>query len=169
MEPIVNRVAQSGIQVLDLAEVLGDPAVAVVDLVPFLYGGMILREKHFRDEVAAHDWHAYAGKHVGIVCTEDTIIPTWAYMLIASRLEGVAASVTVGNEVAVRREHTQRALARYDWSRHEDAIVVVKGCGTGSVPDSAFVQAMNRLQGMARKIMFGEPCSSVPLWRRPKS
>ena len=168
MEPIVNRVANSGIQVLDLTTLPPDRPITVVDLEPFLVEGLILREKHFRQEVDAHDWSRYEGQDVAITCSVDTIIPRWAYMLIASKLDGVAASVTVGREEDVRRERFLRALASYDWSEHEDRIVVVKGCGTAEVPESAFVDAMNRLQTVARKVMYGEPCSSVPLWRRPK-
>ena len=169
MEPITNRVAESGIQVLDLASLAPAGEMATVDLKPFLFQELILREKHFREQVRDHEWAAYTGRHVAITCSVDTIVPLWAYMLITAQLEGVAASVTVGSAEDVRREHFLAALDRYDWSQHADSIVVVKGCGTSEVPESAFVQAMSRLQKVARKVMFGEPCSSVPLWRRPKA
>lgn len=168
MEPIVNKVANSGIQVVDLASLIPANPVRIVDLEPFLFGGLILREKHFRQEVKDFDWDAYQGADVGIICSVDTIVPTWAYMLISSRLNGIAASVTVGDEDVVRRERFLRSADLYDWSQHEDRIVVVKGCGTSDVPEAAFVQAMTRLQAVATKVMFGEPCSSVPIWRRPK-
>ncbi|MFT5141625.1 MAG: hypothetical protein ACI80V_001043 [Rhodothermales bacterium] len=169
MEPIVNRVADSGIQVLDLAALASGERVVSVDLEPFLFGGMILREKHFRELVRDHDWSQYAGAVVAVFCSVDTIVPVWAYMLIASRLDGVATRVTVGTESDSRREHFVRALDGYDWSQHQDRIVVVKGCGSTQVPEAAFVGAMSRLQSVAAKVMFGEPCSSVPLWRRPKT
>ncbi|NNE68739.1 MAG: DUF2480 family protein [Rhodothermales bacterium] len=165
--PIVNKVAASGIQVLDLAE-LAPSDIGLIDLEQFLFGGLILKEKHFRQEVREHDWEAYRDQHVGLICSVDTIVPVWAYMLISSTLEGIAASVTVGDEAAVRREAFLRAFDHYDWNRHQDRIVVVKGCGTSNVPESAFVQCMNHLQRVASKVMYGEPCSSVPLWRRPK-
>jgi hypothetical protein len=168
VEPIVNKVANSGIQVVDLASLIPANPVRIVDLEPFLFGGLILREKHFRQEVKGFEWDAYRGADVGIICSVDTIVPTWAYMLISSRLTGVAASVTVGDEEIVRRERFLRSADQYDWAQHEDRIVVVKGCGTSDVPDTAFVQAMTRLQEVAAKVMFGEPCSSVPIWRRPK-
>ncbi|MFT4605315.1 MAG: hypothetical protein ACI9W4_002054 [Rhodothermales bacterium] len=168
MEPIVNKVASSGIQVVDLATLIPANPVRIIDLELFLFGGLILREMHFRKEVKAYDWDSCAGADVGIVCSADTIVPTWAYMLISSKLFGVAASVTVGTEEVVRRERFLRSADLYDWQQHEDRIVVVKGCGTSDVPDTAFVQAMTRLQSVASKVMFGEPCSSVPLWRRPK-
>ncbi len=168
MEPIVNKVASSGIEVVDLASLIPTNPVRIVNLEPFLFGGLILREKHFREEVKAVDWDSYLGADVGIICSVDTIVPTWAYMLIASRLHGVAASVTVGDEKIVRRDRFRRSADEYDWRQHEDRIVVVKGCGTSEVPEAAFVQAMTRLQSVASKVMFGEPCSSVPIWRRPK-
>ena len=168
MEPIVNKVANSGIQVVDLASLIPANPVRIVDLEPFLFGGLILREKHFRQEVKAVDWDAFQGADVGIICSVDTIVPTWAYMLISSRLHGIAASITAGDEETVRRERFRRSADQYDWTQHKDRIVVVKGCGTSEVPDAAFVQAMTKLQSVAAKVMFGEPCSSVPIWRRPK-
>lgn len=169
MEPIVNKVANSGIQVLDLASLSESRDIHVVDLVPFLFGGMILREKHFREAVSAHDWGQYAGGDVAVTCSVDTIIPTWAFMLIISRLSGVARATTVGNREDVLRERFIHALSGYDWEQHRDRIVVVKGCGSSQVPTSAFALAMARLQDVASKVMFGEPCSAVPLWRRPKA
>lgn len=166
--PVVNKVAASGIQVLDLAD-MSPAEVQVIDLEQFLFGGLILKEKHFRQEVRDHDWEVYRGAHIGIICSVDTIVPVWAYMLLGSTLDGIAAFVTVGDEGAVRREAFLRALGSYDWSAHQDRIVVVKGCGTSAVPESAFVHCVTQLQRVASKIMFGEPCSSVPLWRRPKN
>ena len=169
MEPIVNRVAESDIEVFDLAALWDGGAVAELDLAPFLVEGLILREKDFREHVKAHDWSAYDDQHVAIFCSADAIVPVWAYMLIASKLAGRARSVTYGRRADLLREHFARALDAVDWGRYEGAIVVVKGCGNAVVPESAYVGAMLRLQAVARKLMYGEPCSSVPLWRRPKA
>jgi S-adenosylmethionine/arginine decarboxylase-like enzyme len=155
--------------VLDLASLAEPREIRTVDLEPFLFGGMILREKHFRDAVNEHDWDQYAGTDVAVTCSVDTIVPTWAYMLITARLESMAHSVTVGTPEDVLRERFIRALDIHDWTQHQDRIVVVKGCGTAQVPTSAFAHAMTRLQTVAAKVMFGEPCSSVPLWRRSKT
>ncbi len=168
MEPIVNRVAESDIEVYDLAALWGDQQIVEFDIAPFLFQELILKEKDFRADVKDHDWSAYAGKHVAIFCSADAIVPTWAYMLIASRLKSHAASVGFGRFEDVIRDYYVRALETEDWTRYTDCIVVVKGCGNKVVPMDAYMIATQKLQEVARKLMYGEPCSSVPLWRRPK-
>lgn len=168
MEPVVNRVAQSGIEVFDLSTFLPDLEPAVLDLAPFLVDGFVLREKDFREGVAATDWSAYAGRPVAITCSTDAIVPTWAWMLVASKLHGVADVVVMGRVDDAMRAHFDERLASVDWSRYRDGTVVVKGCGGTGVPETAYVTAMTALQRVARKVMFGEPCSTVPLWRRPR-
>ena len=168
MEPIVNRVADSEIDVFSLESLWDDRPVLELDIEPFLVEGLILREKVYREHVKAYDWAQHEGQHVAVYCSADAIVPIWAYMLVASKLDGVAASVAFGRKDDLLREYYARALAAEDWSRFEDRIVVVKGCSSPNVPTSAYVGAMTRLQGVARKLMYGEPCSSVPLWRRPK-
>ncbi len=168
MEPIVNRVAESEIEVYDLSALWDGREVVEFDLAPLLVEGLILREQAFREHVGAHDWAQYADRHVAVFCSTDAIVPTWAYMLIASKLEGVARSVAFGRRQDLLRDHFVRALEAEDWSKYRDRIVVVKGCGSQVVPPNAYVVAMQKLQAVARKLMYGEPCSSVPLWRRPK-
>ena len=169
METLINRVAESEIEVYNLDALWDGAPVVELDLEPFLVEGLILREKVFREHVKAHDWTQYADQHVAVYCSADAIVPTWAYMLIASKLEGTARSVAFGRAEDLVRDYFTRALDAEDWSVYQDRIVVVKGCGTGTVPVSAYVGAMQYLQRVARKLMYGEPCSSVPLWRRPKS
>lgn len=169
MEPIVNRVAESDIEVYDLAALWGEQQVVELDIAPFLFQEMILREKDFRAHIKAYDWSVYAGVHVAVFCSADAIIPLWAYMLIASRLKTIAASVGFGRAADVRRDFYVRALDEENWARYTDKIVVVKGCGNKVVPVDAYMIATQKLQEVARKLMYGEPCSSVPLWRRPKS
>ena len=169
MEPIINRVAESEIEVYNLDALWDGKPVVEFDVLPFLVEGLILREKAFREHVKAHDWSLYTDQHVAVFCSSDAIVPTWAYMLIASKLDGLARSVVFGQKEDLVREYFTRALDAEDWSKYQDRIVVVKGCGTGLVPTSAYVGAMQKLQGVARKLMYGEPCSSVPLWRRPKA
>lgn len=167
--PIVNKVAQSGIEVFDLAQFLPPEPVATVDLADFLFERIVLREKHFREAVAAFDWSTLDGRIVAVHCSEDAIVPSWAWMLVASKLHGVGASVTLGSAPDALREHFERTLAGFDWERYRDGTVVVKGCGSAGVPESAYVRVMTSLMGVAKKVMFGEPCSSVPLWRRRES
>lgn len=165
---IVNRVAQSDIQTLDLASLWDDRPVVEFDIAPFLHRGIVLREKDFRQHVKDTDWSEYAGKHVAVHCSADAIVPTWAYMLITSKLDGIAASVALGREADLRRESFARALEDYDWSQHAGKPVVVKGCSNEVVPESAFVAATQRLQQVASKVMYGEACSAVAIWRKKK-
>ncbi len=167
MEPIVNRVAESDIEVYNLEGLWDGGEVVELDLAPFLVEGLVLREKVFRARVKEHDWTAYTDRHVAVHCSADAIVPVWAYMLVATRLHGVARSVAFGRAADLIRDHFTRALEAEDWSRYADRIVVVKGCGGRVVPVSAYMTATQKLQAVARKLMYGEPCSSVPLWRRP--
>lgn len=169
MEPIINRVAESAIEVYNLDALWDQREVAEVDISPFLFHGLVLREKLFREEVKAHDWAQYADQHVALYCTTDAIVPTWAYMLIAAKLNGRARSVAFGRAQDLIRDHFIRTLESEDWSAYEDRIVVIKGCGSKIVPDVAYMLATQKLQAVARKLMYGEPCSSVPLWRKPKA
>ena len=168
MEPVENTVADSEIQVFNLADLWDDRPITEIDISTFLVEGLMLKEKAFRDDVKEHDWSQYEGEHVALYCSTDAIVPTWGYMLIASKLHDTAASTTFGRADDLRREYFIRALEQVDWSQYEDRPVVVKGCGDEAVPEMAYVQATQKLQEVARKLMYGEPCSSVPLWRRPK-
>lgn len=168
MDPIENRVTDSEIQVFNLADLWDERSVTELDISHFLVEGLMLKEKDFRDEVKAHDWSQYADEHVALYCSTDAIVPTWGYMLIASELYDVAHTTTLGRADDVRREYYARALDNVDWSRYEDRPVVIKGCGSDVVPEMAYARATQKLQDVARKLMYGEPCSSVPLWRRPK-
>ena len=163
---LVNRVQRSGIQVYDLESLWDQAPVTELDLSQFLAQGLVLREKDFRRQVAEHDWARYADRHVAIYCSTDAIVPTWAYLLITSKL-AAARSVVQGRQCDAVRAHFAEALRVQDWTAFEDRIVVLKGCGSGIVPFSAYVTAMRKLMRVARKVMYGEPCSNVPLWRRP--
>lgn len=163
---IVNRVAQSDIQTLDLAALWDNKPIVEFDIAPFLHRGIVLREKEFRQHVKQTDWSEYLEKHVAVHCSADAIVPTWAYMLVASKLDGVAASVALGTEEDLRRDAFAQTLEAYDWSQHAGNPVVVKGCSNEVVPESAFVAATQRLQQVASKIMYGEACSAVAIWRK---
>jgi hypothetical protein len=168
MEPIVNRVAESAIEVYNLEALWDEKPVVELDIAPWLAHGLVLREQDFRAAVQQQDWSQYAGQHVALYCSTDAIVPTWAYMLIGTRLEGLARSVAVGRAADLVRDHFSRALEAEDWSRYAGRIVVVKGCASRVVPTNAYLLATQKLQAVAAKLMYGEPCSSVPLWRRPR-
>ena len=166
MEPIRNRVAESDIVTYNLEALWDGKPVDEFDLQPFLYRGLVLREKDFRQALKDYDWTQHAGHHVAVHCSADAIIPMWAYMLVASKLHGTAVSVARGRGTDLVRDHFTRALAAEDWSQYADRIVVIKGCGSDVVPESAYLTATLELQSVAKKLMYGEPCSSVPLWRK---
>ena len=161
---IVNRVVQSGIVVYDLEDLWDEGEVKTLDIAPFLDQGLIVRERLFRKRVADFDWDIFNDAHVAMQCSTNALVPAWAYMLVVSRLSK-ARSVGLGTTQDIMRDWFMLALEREDWSRFEDRIVVVKGCGTGIVPESAYVRVMNNMMSVARKVMYGEPCSNVPLWR----
>lgn len=165
MEDIVNKVAASGIITIDLEEMV-DPAERVLfDLKPHLYMELVLREKEFRQFVKEHNWSAYQGKIVGIVCTADAIIPTWAFMLVSLALAPVAKKVYFGNLDAVEGFLFEEKLAALNTEDFRDARVVVKGCSNKPVPTDAFVRLAARLQPVVKSLMYGEPCSTVPLYK----
>ena len=168
MEPLENQVADSEIEVFNLADLWDEAPITEIDIAEFLVEGLMLKEKEFRQEVKDHDWAQYEDEHAALYCSTDAIVPTWGYMLIASKLKDLAASTTLGRADDLRREYYTRALNDVDWSAYEGKPVVIKGCGSDVVPEMAYVRATQKLQTVARKLMYGEPCSSVPLWRRPQ-
>jgi len=169
MEPLfVNRVANSGLVTLNLEDLLHPGERVQYDLKDNLFHGLILREKDFREFLKTHDWAQYAGRNVAIVCSADAIVPTWAYMLLATRLHPHAHRYVFGSLEALEQALFQEAIAALDAEEYRDAKVVVKGCGTVPVPTFAYVAIMHKLLPVAGSVMYGEPCSTVPLYKRPK-
>jgi hypothetical protein len=167
-DKIINRVASSSLRTLDLEEFYVPGERVVVDIKDVLYQGMILKEKDFREFIKSQDWSRYAGKLVAIGCSEDAIIPTWAYMLLSGALQPYAKKVVFGSLAELESQVFNDALASVDWSAYRDAKVVVKGCSKVEVPISAYVEAVNRLRPLAASIMYGEACSTVPLYKKAK-
>lgn len=165
---IVNRVASSALQIFDLEEYHVPGERVLLDIKDQLYQGMILKEKPFRDFIKTHDWTAYERKLVAITCSEDAIVPTWAYMLLTSALQPFAKKVVFGGLDALERALYFDALAEVDWQQYQDVRVVLKGCSKIDVPVAAYVEATRRLRPYALSIMFGEPCSTVPVFKRPR-
>lgn len=167
-ELIINRVSKSGLISLDLEDFYHQGERVVYDIKDNLYMGLILREKDFREFLKTHDWSYYANKNVAITCTEEAIIPTWAYMLLAIQLEPYANMVVFGTLEDLERKLYDDAIARINFNDYIGAKVVVKGCSKVEVPISAYVEITRRLKPFAQSIMFGEPCSTVPLYKKPK-
>ncbi len=166
MEPIVNKVEQSGIISLDLESYFTKEAIKVFDLKDHLFMGLILKEKDFRTALLSIDWNEFKDAHVAITCSADAIIPMWANMLVAVYLTPVAKSVHFGSEASLREQLLLDAMNSINPSDYTDQRVVVKGCGEDPVPASAYVKITSLLRPYAKSIMYGEPCSTVPLYKK---
>jgi hypothetical protein len=168
-ESIINRVAQSSLVSLDLEEFYDQAERVVLDMKDNLHQGLILREKDFRAWVKDRDWSEYKDKNVSIHCSADAIIPTWAYMLVASKVQPFAKRVVVGSLGALEQSLFQDALTKLDIREYEDAKVVIKGCSKYPVPEFAYVEITRLLTPVVSSLMYGEPCSTVPVFKRPKN
>ena len=168
MEEIVNKVAQSGLITIDLESFYPEGERVLLDIRDVLFQGMILREKDFREYIKQEDWSRFAGKYVAITCSADAIVPTWAYMLLATQLEPVAKRVVFGTLETLETILYSEILSRINPGDYRDARVVIKGCGNLPVPKAAYVQITSILRPVAKSIMYGEPCSTVPLYKKSK-
>ena len=166
--PIVNKVSESGIITLDLE--LYYPSkdkVTMIDLKDFLFMGLILKEKDFRDSLKNLDLSIYTGSIVGITCTADAIIPQWAYMLLSAVLTPVAKAVIMAeDENMVRHKYHLIQIQQLDISSFQDKRMVIKGCGDEPMSSESYLVITNRLMPIAKSIMYGEPCSTVPVFKR---
>jgi len=167
-EEIINRVSTSGIVSLDLEELYHPGERVVYDIKDNLFMGMILKEKDFREFLKTNDWSTYQGKNVAIICSEDAIVPTWAYMLLAIQLEPFADTVVFGDLNLLEDKMFSDAIQKIDAEEFRGKRVVVKGCSKFPVPISAYVQITTLLKPVVQSLMFGEPCSTVPLYKKPK-
>ncbi len=167
-EEIINRVAGSSLLSLDLEEYYHPGERVVYDLKENLFQGLILREKDFRDFLKTHDWAYYKDKNVAIICSEDAIVPTWAYMLLAVKLQPYAHCLVFGSVEELETKLFCEAIAALDLEFYRGKKVVVKGCSKFPVPTSAYVEISRRLQPVVQSLMFGEPCSTVPIYKKPR-
>ena len=168
MEEIINKVQQSGLIQIDLESLRPSGARVFFDIAPQLYMGLALREKDFRAFVQSHDWQQYLGKHVAIGCSTDAIIPTWAYMLVCTQLSPIASTIHFGTLPELENQLFQSMIQNLDLTPYIDGKIVVKGCSKEAVPTDAYVALTNRLRPIARSIFFGEPCSTVPLYKKAR-
>jgi hypothetical protein len=167
-EEIVNRVAKSNLITFDLEELHEKGDRVELDISDQLYEGLILREKDFRLFVKEHDWNQYRGKYVAVHCSADAIVPTWAYMLIASRLSGLATFFIKGDLSDLENALFMNKLEKINPEDFKDTKVVIKGCSDLPVPDAAYVELVRLLTPFVSSIMFGEPCSTVPVYKARK-
>lgn len=163
---IVNKVANSGLVSLDLEKFLPEGEVAGFDLKDHLFMGMILKEKDFREGLKNLDWNIYQDKNVAVYCSADAIIPVWAYMLIATYLEPVAKEIYVGSIEEMNKHLFLKKIASIDVNEFSDQRVVVKGCGDVAIGNFAYLEITRILKPVAKTIMYGEPCSTVPIYKK---
>jgi len=167
-DQIVNRVAASNLITFDLEELYTPGERALFDIKDLLFQGLILKEKDFRDFVRQHDWSEFRGKQVAITCSADAVVPTWAFMLLATVLQPFAEQVIFGSLEDLEKTLFLQKLNLVDWKKFADEKVVIKGCSKVHVPVAAYVEVVNRLRPLASSIMFGEACSTVPLFKQKK-
>lgn len=165
---IINRVAQSGLITIDLGEFYPQGTRMVLDIKDQLFQGMILREKDFREFVKTHNWMQYQDAYVAVNCSADAIIPDWAWMLLSVSLAPFAKKIVFGNLELLETVLYSEILSQLDVEQYKDARVVVKGCGDKPVPLTAYVELTRRLQPVVKSLMYGEPCSTVPVYKQPK-
>lgn len=166
MEPIINKVAESGIISLDLETYFSRDTIMVFDLKDYLFMGLILKEKDFRAALITTDWEKYRDSYVAVTCSADAIIPMWANMLVTVYLTPIAKGVFFGTESFVKEQLLLQSLDSIRGVDYTDQRVVVKGCGEDPVPASAYVKITSILRPFAKSIMYGEPCSTVPLYKK---
>lgn len=164
-EIFVNKVANSGLITLNLEDYFPQGERRFIDIKDVLFMGMVLKEKDFRDWVKNHDWATYTGTNVAIGCTADAIVPTWAYMLMASKLSGIAAELVFGDLQALEAVLWRKALGGIDINEYKDQKMVIKGCGELPVTAAAYAEITRLLTPVAKSIMYGEPCSTVPVFK----
>ncbi len=169
MSEIENKVANSGIVTIDLEEYYVSGERILFDIKPLLFQELILKEKDFRDFIKNNDWTIYKDKLVAITCSVDAIVPTWAYMLLTLALEPFAKKIVFGDLNLLENELFEEKLLSLDIKQFKDARIVIKGCGEKPIPINAYVKLTALLKPHVKSIMYGEPCSTVPLYKAPKT
>jgi hypothetical protein len=167
-DAIVNKVAASGLITLNLEDYLPSEESAVFDLKDYLFMGLILKEKDFREALKNLDWLVYAAKNVAITCTADAIIPMWAYMLVTTYLQPVAKNIFVGTAEEMHRHLFLQNISGIKAEEFKDVRIVVKGCGDVPVGNFAYAEITRLLLPYVKSLMYGEPCSTVPVYKSGK-
>lgn len=163
---IVNKVASSGIVTLDLEQLIPEKEIAVLDIKDQLFQGLMLREKDFRSFVKEHDWQQYEGKILAVYCSADAIVPTWAYMLVTKAVFQFTPDVYFTAPEDLPALIAERSLAGFSGKEYADARIVIKGCGDREISDHAYVILSAKLLPHVKSLMFGEPCSTVPVYKK---
>lgn len=167
-EEIVNRVANSPIITFNLEDLYQAGNRYVIDISHWLHEGFILREKEFRETLKLEDWSKYENTFVCLQCSTDAIVPSWAYMLISTYLNPIAKKVIVGTEIELNQILYTEAINQIDVEAYRNKPLIVKGCSDKPVPETAYIQLIQKLQPVVKSLMFGEACSAVPLFKKKR-
>lgn len=162
----INKVAESGIVTLNLEDFFPGEDVIVFDMKDYLFMGLILKEKDFREALKHLDLQSFTRKHVALTCSADAIIPMWAYMLVASALQPVAANIFFGKKEEVANKILINNIQQLETTVYTDKRIVIKGCGELPVSEEAYMEITKKLRPVAKSIMYGEPCSTVPVFKK---
>jgi hypothetical protein len=164
-DAIINKVALSPLLSLDLEEFFPKEPIVVFDLKPLLFMELILKEKEFRASLQNYDWNPYKNKIVAVTCTADAIIPIWAYMLVTSYLQPIVKDIVFGDEKEALRQQFLKNISGINEAEYKDKRVVVKGCGDQPIGEYAYMEITKKLRPVVKSIMYGEPCSTVPIYK----
>ena len=167
-KPLVNRVAASGLITINLEEFYPAEELVIFDIKDYLFMELILKEKDFRTALKEHDWSQYEGKRLLVYCSTDAIIPVWAYMLVATYAAPFAADIFQGDQESYLKAYYTQRIAKIDPVQYEQQRIVIKGCSDKPVPPAAYLALTQKLRPFAKSIMYGEPCSTVPIFKQPK-
>ena len=168
-EEIVNRVAQSKLVTFNLEDYYPEGRRVSFDISDWLQDGFVLREKEFRQQAKDYNWQELQGAYVALTCSTDAIVPAWAYMLVSTYLDNVAKKTVIGDLEMLETVLYSEIIDKLDVSELKDQPVIVKGCSRKPVPKNAYVLLVNKLQPVVKSLMYGEACSSVPLYKKPKN
>jgi hypothetical protein len=168
-QEIINKVTQSALLTLDLEQFFPKEKIQLFDLKPFLFMELILKEKDFRAALLATEWTVYKDQIVGVYCSADAVIPVWAYMLVTSYLQPYAKEVIMGDEATVLRQLITNRIQSINPDEYKDQRVVIKGCGEKPIGDFAYLEITKLLRPVVKSMMYGEPCSTVPVFKAPKA
>ena len=166
MAEFVNKVAESGLITIDLENWYPKGEMVVLDLKDYLFMGMIVKEQEFRDSLKNTDWEIYRNKMVSVICSADAIIPSWAFMLVASYLQPVCKELALATPEEMRKQVFLRNIQSINSMDYKDQRVIIKGCGDTPIGDFAYLEITRILRPVVRSLMYGEPCSTVPVFKK---
>jgi hypothetical protein len=166
---IINKVATANLLNVDLEDYYTHGPRSVIDIKDQLFQELLLKEKDFRNFIETHNWKQYQGHNVAVYCSTDAIIPVWAYMLVSAKLQPFAAKIVFGDSEVLETELYKETLSTIDLEAFRDQRVIIKGCGNLPVPRAAYLELTNLLRPIAKSIMYGEACSTVPIYKQTKA